>query len=74
MCGCKPRLPPTVHMKQLAFEFDKRTDFDRHLEQCAAMVKTWPLWKQNMLGQIASPTVDPPRTKIKATHVPIDSR
>lgn len=55
-------------MKQLAFEFDKRTDFDHHLERVSALVKTWPLWKQNMLGQMASPTVDPPRTPIYYGH------
>lgn len=59
--------------RQLQFDWDERTDFHRHIEHCSAVVKTWPLWKQNILAQSGSPTVPTPRTPITYEKTPEDS-
>jgi hypothetical protein len=49
-------------MKQLQFDWDRRTDFDRHLERCSAMVASWPAWKRNILVHSGQATITTPRT------------
>lgn len=39
-------------------------EFRRHLDQCSAMVSTWPVWKRNILEQSASPIVPIARTPV----------
>jgi hypothetical protein len=38
--------------------------FQKHLEWASAEVKTWPLWKQNILGSSLKPQWDTPREPV----------
>jgi hypothetical protein len=42
----------------------------KRIESATKLVKSWPLWKQNILVQSASPTVKVPR---KPIHVHSDT-
>jgi len=39
-------------------------EFRKQLDIAASQVKTWPLWKQNILQDSLSPTVPVPRTPV----------
>ena len=42
----------------------EREKFRKHIERATKIVNSWPLWKQNILGNIGKPNFDTPRKPI----------
>ena len=59
-------------MTQLYFDFYEFDPFIRSLERASKLVASWPLWKQNILVNSASPTVRVPRKPINARNSEVD--